>query len=119
MKNKILSFALPLLLALSPVAAPAARLLWVDVKGSATVEDGDTNPTVGEYRSSGTGHSVNAFRVSVPDAEASGGTNRLVFAYEEGTASTGSAIEFTLPTGGGMGGMGGPGGGEPPAKPGE
>ena len=70
MKNKILSFALPLLLALSPVAAPAARLLWVDVKGSATVEDGDTNPTVGEYRSSGTGHSVNAFRVSVPDAEA-------------------------------------------------
>ncbi len=40
-------------------------------------------------------------------------------AYEEGTASMGSAIEFTLPTGGGMGGMGGPGGGEPPAKPGE
>ena len=83
MKNKILSYALPLLLALSPVAAPAARLLWVDVRGSAMVEDGDTNPTVGEYRSSGTGHSVNAFRVSVPDAEASGGTNRLVFAYEE------------------------------------
>lgn len=43
-------------------------------------------------------------------------------AYEAGSASTGSAIEFTLPTGGGMGGapdgMGGPGG-EPPAKPGE
>ena len=58
-------------------------------------------------------------------------------AYETGTASSGSAIEFTLPTGGGMGGApdggpgggpGGPGGGpggpggpdgEPPAKPGE
>ena len=44
-------------------------------------------------------------------------------AYTEGTASTGSAIEFTLPTGGGMGGPGmgeppegGPGG-EPPARP--
>ena len=57
--------------------------------------------------------------------------------YQEGTASTGTAIEFTLPQGGTMGGMpgeggqppakpegegpGGPGanGGEPPAKPGE
>lgn len=44
-------------------------------------------------------------------------------AYEAGAASTGTAIEFTLPTGGGMGGAPdggmGPGGGEPPAKPGE
>ena len=41
-------------------------------------------------------------------------------AYEAGTTSSGSSIEFTLPTGGGMGGApdGGPGG-EPPAKPGE
>ena len=44
--------------------------------------------------------------------------------YAAGTASTGEAIEFTLPTGGGMGGEGaaegGPGAGEmgePPAKP--
>ena len=84
MKNKILSFALPLLLlAATPAVADDARLLWVDVRGSATVEDGDANPTVAEYRSSGTDHPVNAFRVSVPDADASGGTNRLVFAYEE------------------------------------
>lgn len=41
-------------------------------------------------------------------------------AYEAGIASTGSAIEFTLPTGGGMGGApDGMGGDEPPAKPGE
>lgn len=44
-------------------------------------------------------------------------------AYTEGSASTGSAIEFTVSSGngGGMGGpgMGGPGMGEPPAKPGE
>lgn len=43
--------------------------------------------------------------------------------YTEGSASTGSAIEFTVSSGngGGMGGpgMGGPGMGEPPAKPGE
>jgi hypothetical protein len=36
-------------------------------------------------------------------------------AYEEGTASTGEAIEFTVSTSGGPGEMGG----EPPAKPGE
>jgi len=56
-------------------------------------------------------------------------------AYEDGSASSGTPIEFTLPTGGGMGmgepPAGGPGGGpggeppaggpggEPPAKPGE
>lgn len=44
-------------------------------------------------------------------------------AYEAGTTSSGSAIEFTLPSGGGMGGAPdggmGPGNGEPPAKPGE
>ena len=43
-------------------------------------------------------------------------------AYTDGSASTGTAVEFTLSSGngGGMGGEGGPGGGgEPPAKPGE
>ena len=36
--------------------------------------------------------------------------------YTAGTASSGSAIEFTVSSGNG-GGMGGPGGGQPPAKP--
>ena len=84
MKNKILSFALPLLLlAATPAVADDARLLWVSVDGAATVEDGDTNPPVAQYQSANTGHSINAFRVSVPDASASGGTNHLAFAYEE------------------------------------
>lgn len=83
MKNRILSFALPLLLALSPAAAPAARLLWVGVDGTAVVDDGDANPSVARYESAETGRSVNAVRVSVPDASAPGGTNYLAFAYEE------------------------------------
>ena len=86
MKNTIPMLALPLLLlAATPVVAEDARLLWVSVDGAAEVAvSGGTNPSVGDYQSSGTGHSVNAFRVSVPDTNASGGTNYLAFAYEDG-----------------------------------
>lgn len=85
MKNTIPMLALPLLLlAATPVVAEDARLLWVSVDGAAEVAvSGETNPSVDEYQSSGTGHSVNAFRVSVPDTNASGGTNYLAFAYED------------------------------------
>ena len=80
MKNTILSFALPLLLlAAQPAVADDARLLWVSVDGTAEVVGAETN--VADYVTSG--KTVNAFRVSVPDASASGGTNHLAFAYEE------------------------------------
>ncbi len=70
MKNTILSFALPLLLALSPASASADRLLWVGVDGAATI--GDT--TVSQYQVAG--NSIDSFRITVPDEES------LVFAYD-------------------------------------
>ena len=86
MKNTILSFALPLLLALSPAAASAARILWVNVLGSATVVDGGGGETSASlFQSSGLG--INAFQVSVPDENAPGGVARLVFAYEDALES--------------------------------
>ncbi len=86
MKNKILSFALPLLLAASPAAFADARLLWADVDGTAVIvaEDG-TETAASQYQTSG--KVVNAFRVAVPDASASGGTNYLVFAYENASGA--------------------------------
>ena len=86
MKNRILSFALPLLLALAPAAFADARLLWTAVDGAAVIvaEDG-TETAASQYQVSG--KSINAFRVAIPDASASGGTNHLVFAYEDASGS--------------------------------
>ena len=83
MKNRILSLAMPLLLALSPAAAQAARILWVNVGGSATIVDaGGTEASVSQFLSSD-GMPVNAFRVSVSDETAPEGAVSLVFAYED------------------------------------
>ena len=73
MKKSILSFALPLLLALSPASAQAARLLWVSVDGDATVTGAGE---VDQYQSG----AINALRVSVPNGNA---TDYLVFAHED------------------------------------
>ena len=83
MKSTILSFALPLLLALAPAAAPA-RLLWVGVEGSAVVDAGGTETTASAFAPSGKG--INAFRVSVEDSP--GETNQLAFAYEDALGAT-------------------------------
>ena len=71
MKNKILSFALPLLLALSPASAQAVRLLWVSVEGDAAIEGMTT--TVSQYQSG----DLNAFRVTVPDERSEEHTSEL------------------------------------------
>lgn len=86
MKNRILSFALPLLLALPSAAIADARLLWTAVDAAAVIvaEDG-TETAASQYQVSE--KAVNAFRVAVPDATAPGGTNHLVFAYEDASGS--------------------------------
>ena len=77
MNKKLLSLALPLLLAFTPAAAQAARLLWVSVEGSAAIEG--MTETVSEYQSG----AINAFRATVPDAGVQGGVTPLIFAYED------------------------------------
>ena len=83
MKNKILSFALPLLLAASPAAATEARLLWVNVEASATVVDGAGNES-SAAQFEWNGKEINAFRASVPDGNAPDGSACLGVVYENG-----------------------------------
>ena len=94
MKHTVQSFALPLLLALAPAAAPAARLLWVNVAGSATVVDATGTETSADlFQLSGMG--VNAFRVSVSGENAAAGADHLRFAYEDALGSM--VVEDTDP----------------------
>ena len=87
MKNTILSFALPLLLASSPAAFADARILWTDVDGAAVIVAADgTETPASQYQASG--KSVNAFRVAVPDESSPGATNYLVFVYEGQSGAT-------------------------------
>lgn len=89
MKNAVLSLALPLLLALSPSAASAARILWVSVEpGAMVVDEGEgTSTAVSQFTVSG--KVLNAAKVSVDDGSPSGVTY-LLFAYRDD--ATGSMV---------------------------
>lgn len=88
MKKAVLSLSLPLLLALSPSAASAARILWVSVEpGAMVVDEGVEVDPVSQFAASG--KVINAARVSVDDGSSSGPTY-LLFAYDDDT--TGSSV---------------------------
>ena len=82
MKKTVFTFALPLLLALSPTSVFAARTLWVTIDGNAMVVDKgpDGNRHVYEFQSSG--KVLNAAKVSVEDMNG-GSSTYLLMVYDE------------------------------------
>ena len=82
MKKSILIFALPLLLALAPPAASAARILWISIDESAVVVDKDGIETpIYQFQSSN--KVLNAAKVSV-EGEGGAASTYLLFAYDDG-----------------------------------
>lgn len=82
MKKSILIFALPLLLALAPMAASAARILWIGIDETAVVVDKDGVETpIYQFQSSD--KAINAAKVSV-EGEGGAASTYLLFAYDDG-----------------------------------
>lgn len=116
MRSAFLAFALPALLALSPVRAPAASILWVSVDPDVPVNSlkGDLiESALRNFRLDGRG--VNAAKVSVSDG-VGGSTSYLVIAYEDPSSgrlvaddSSCVAAEISF-SGSGSEGVGGSGG---------
>lgn len=87
MKRTILAFALPLLLALAPTAAPAARILWIGIDETATLVDETgkllENETLSTYRFQSSDKALNAAKVSVGDGNGGSEATFLCFVYED------------------------------------
>lgn len=117
MKKTILSFALPVLLALAPASVFSASILWVSVDPDASVQDPNgvvLSESLQQFRVDG--NAVNAAKVSVADM-AGGTTTYLLFAYEVGEPpsqqmvtddSSSDTFQFSFPGSGdpGTGGSG-------------
>ena len=90
MKKTILIFALPLLLALSPTAASAARILWVNVETYAQIEESGEGvmktTAIDTFTASVNGSlvGINAAKVSVSGEGVQPSPSYLLFAYEDG-----------------------------------
>lgn len=83
MKRTILTVSLPLLLALSPAVASAARILWISIDETAALVD-ETGQELGNlntYQFQPSSRVLNAAKVSVEGKNGSSSTY-LLFAYE-------------------------------------
>ena len=84
MKKSILIFALPLLLTLAPMAASAARILWIGIDETAVVVDKDgVEKPIYQFQSSD--KAINAAKVSVGGEEGGAASTYLLFAYDDGS----------------------------------
>lgn len=107
MKKTVLVFALPLLLALSPTAASAARILWISIDEEATILDPSDDQVKPIYSFQPSGKVLNAAKVSVEGKNGSSSTY-LLFAYEGENGLVvddpdSDTVEVSLPSGSGSG----------------
>lgn len=85
MKRTIVAFALPLLLALAPTAASAARILWISIDPEAVVvdEQGAELGKVNTYKFQASDKAINAAKVSVEGANGSSASTYVWFVYQD------------------------------------
>ena len=82
MNKTFFALALPLLLALSPASAFAARTLWVTIDGDAMVVDKGPDGNRHVYQFQASGKVLNAAKVSVEDMNG-GSSTYLLMVYKE------------------------------------
>lgn len=121
MKKTILIFVLPLLLALAPTAASAARILWIGIDETAMIVDPADEQTKPIYQFQASGKVLNAAQVSVEDLSGTSSTY-LCFVYEDDQGhmvvdpdATTTEVNFPSASGSGSGAGTGTSSGSDPA----